>query len=332
MKNDKRFIRFITFCLFLFVYPCSLPAQSNSGYDSSYYKIYPRALTARFYFSKKYSAFTLPAFGNEDDLQYRPNTDLTTGVGATYQNISLNLSYGFGFLNHDDAKGKTKSVDLELHVYPTKWAVDLLAIFHKGLHLHPEKNTTANNYYYRPDVNQHIIGAGAYRVLNAEKFSYNAAMIQSEWQKKSAGSLLVGGQVYYGLIKGDSSLVPKQLENSFAQPGINRINFFSAGPGIGYAYTLVIQKHFYITGSLIANLDVDFSSEETINKKNNKVAVNPGAVYKAAIGYNSDSWNISANWAGNSLWINGASSAGNYFVPTGNYRFVLAKKISRNKH
>ena len=331
MKNDKRFIIFITFCLVLFTYPSSLHAQSNGGYDSNYYKIYPKALTARFYFSKKYSAFTLPAFNNEADLQYRPNTNLTTGLGATYQNISLNLSYGFGFLNHDDAKGKTKSVDLELHVYPTKWAVDVLAIFHKGLYLHPENNATANSYYYRPDVNQHIMGLGAYRVLNADRFSYNAAMIQSEWQKKSAGSLLLGGQVYYGLIKGDSSLVPQQLESSFAKTDINRINFFSVGPGIGYAYTMVIQKHFYITGSLIANLNFNFSSEETINAKHNKVAVNPGAVYKASIGYNSDNWNISANWAGSSLWVKGASSAGNYFVPTGNYRFILAKKILLKK-
>jgi hypothetical protein len=51
--------------------------------------------------------------------------------------------------------------------------------------------------------------------LNPQRFSFNAAMTQNEWQKKSAGSFMIGGLVYYGQIKGDSSLVPKQVENSF---------------------------------------------------------------------------------------------------------------------
>ena len=98
---------------------------------------------------------------------------------------------------------------------------------------------------------------------NVDRFSYRAALTENDVQTKSAGSLLFGGEAYYGSIKGDSSLVPVEVRGNFSQFGVDKINFFSIGPGIGYAYTLVIEKHFYITGSAIGSIDVNFSTEET---------------------------------------------------------------------
>lgn len=325
----------ITLCMTCVVKPCTLHAQNISPHDTSYYVTYPGTLTARFYLSKKYTAFVLQAAGEEADLEYRPNTQLNMGIGATYNNLSFNIAYGFGFLNPDDEKGKTKSIDLQLHFYPHKWSLDALAISHKGLYLYPEgyASPNSNGYYYRPDVKQNFIGLSAFRVLNAERFSYNAAMIQNEWQRKSAGSLLLGGQAYYGHMSGDSALVPTEVDKTFPQAaGINRINFFSVGPGVGYAYTLVIKNHFFVTGSMVAGFNLNFSSEEGVNDKKNKVAADPAVIYKAAIGYNSSTWNISANWAANSLWVRRASSSKEYSMPAGNYRIILSKKIVLKKH
>lgn len=321
------------FCFLLYMLPFTAHAQTTPQHDSNYYTSYPRKLTTRFYFSKKYTSLTFPALNNENDLIYRPNTNLTMGVGATYNNLSLNLSYGFGFLNPDDEKGKTKSIDLELHVYPSKWAIDVLGIRHKGLHIDPKGYAalSANDYYYRPDAVMMLAGISAYRVPNSKRFSYNAAMIQSEWQKKSAGSLLYGGEVYYGSLDADSALIPKTKENLFAQAGIDKMQFFTIGAGGGYAYTLVVKEHFFATASLIANLDINFSTEESNTARSKHTAVTPSFIYKAAIGYNHDSWIISANWAANALWVKGASSDKAYTVPTGNYRLILAKRISMKR-
>lgn len=270
-----------------------------------------------------------PALRKENDLQYSANTNLTMGVGATYNNLSLNLSYGFGFINPDKEKGKTKSIDLEVHVYPNKWAIDLLAIQHRGLHIEPKGYAAVNadNYYYRPDARMTLAGLGIYRVINSNKFSYNAAMIQSAWQKKSAGSFMYGGEVYYGSLKADSSLVPKVKENLLAQAGINKMQFFTAGAGIGYAYTLVLKEHFYAMGSLITNLDIHFSNEHNNNIQQKKTSVTPSFNYKTAIGYNSDDWSLSANWTANALMVKGRASSEAYLIPTGNYRVILAKRI-----
>jgi hypothetical protein len=102
----------IIFCSALLI-PSFAKAQKTLDHDTAYYVTYPGTIVGRFYFSKKYSSLTLNAANDEQDLEYKPNTHLTMGIGATYNNLSLNISYGFGFLNNDDEKGKTKSIDYQ---------------------------------------------------------------------------------------------------------------------------------------------------------------------------------------------------------------------------
>jgi hypothetical protein len=336
MRKHYRFILIsLTICLWALIEPGMLYAQKTAQHDTSYFVTYPGTLTTRFFISRKYTTFILPASDNDQRFQYRANTKLNTGIGATFNNVSFNIAYALNFLNPDDEKGKSKSTDIQVHFYPKKWTIDVLGIFHNGLGLYTSTNFPfdTGRYYYRADVKQNIVGLSAFRVLNNNRFSYKAAMIQNEWQKKSAGTFLFGGQAFYGQIKADSALVRKYPVNGIPPAtGISRLNFLSVGPGAGYAYTLVIRQHFFVTGSLIAGLNLNFSSEEGINGQKNKVAVNPGAVYKAAVGYNSSTWGISGTWAVNSLWINGGSDGQNYSVTTGNYMVILAKKIVIKKH
>ena len=302
-------------------------------HDPAYYATYPDAITARVYLSKKYAPFTLPGFGTAKDLIYKPNTKLNLGIGATYKNSTLNLAYGFGFLNKNYTdKVTTKGLDLHFHLFPTKLTVDLLGVFHKGYYLTPQgyAAATPNTYYSRPDIKLTLLSLAAYRVPNGEKFSYRAAFVQNEWQIKSAGSLLYGGEASYVSFDGDSAVVPKQIQGGYTQAGIKKINVISLGPGVGYVYTLVIEKHFFITASLIGNLDINFATEEGI-AKNKKLSVEPGAIYKGAFGYNSDTWSLAASLTGNALLAKGATSNKKYFLPVGNYRLTLSKKITRKR-
>ncbi|HUS02186.1 MAG TPA: DUF4421 domain-containing protein [Chitinophagaceae bacterium] len=319
--------------VFIFDSTCVIAQKKIIPHDSTYFTTYPDAITARLYLSKKYAPFTLPASGNVEDIIYKPNTKMNLGIGATYKNYSLNVAYGFSFINKSyKDKGSTKGLDLHFHLFPTKLTVDVLGVFHKGYYLTPKGYAVpnANTYYYRPDVKITLFGLAAYRVPNGEKFSYRAAFVQNEWQTKSAGSLLYGGEAYYVSFSGDSALVPKQIQSGYPQAGIKKINFISIGPGIGYAYTLVIEKHFFITASLIGNMDLNFTSEEG-TATNKKFSVKPAAVYKGAAGYNSNTWSLAATLTGNALLVRGASSSKDYFLPVGNYRLTLAKKIMR-KH
>jgi hypothetical protein len=316
--------------------PSFLFAQKKVTNNPEYYETFPHVITGRIYLSQKYSHYNFPSTNSSvEDMEYKSNPKLNLGAGVTIHNFSINLFYGFAFLNKkDEPKGVTKGLNLQLHLYPRKWAIDLYGEFPKGLHLEPKglAKDNPNEYYYRPDIKESLIGLSAYRVPNKEKFSYRAAILQTEWQKKSAGSVLYGGNIYYGSLKGDSAFVPAKLQNQFPQAGITKINFFGFGPGIGYAYTLVLDTHFYITGSMVGNLNLNFTKEETTSS-NSKVALSPATVFKAALGYNSDNWNLSANWTGNGIWFEGdAYSKKDYFWPSGNYKVVLAKRFYSKKH
>ncbi|WP_170971202.1 DUF4421 domain-containing protein [Ilyomonas limi] len=296
--------------------------------DTNYYKTYPGGITARFYLSQKYTAFTLQDKGAKD-LKYWPNTTLNMGVGATYHNFSLNLAYGFGFLNQDKGKGDTRYLDLQGHFYKPKWVIDFYGQLYKGYHLEPKDFAASHpDGYYRPDASVNLFGLSAYRVFNSSRFSYRAAIIQNEWQKKSAGTFLAGAEAYYGIMNADSGWVPAILAKEYAKRDITKINYFSIGPGIGYAYTAVAFKHLFLTGSLTGNLNVSYTTETTKdNKKQNKFSLNPVTRFRVAAGCNSDSWNVSVNWIADRLPFKGSASGGDYLLQTGNYRFIIAKRL-----
>ena len=327
LKKSVLLALFVT--SFVLFFNKQVNAQGNRGNDTTYYIYFPESITGRFYFSQKYTEFYMKSKETKD-IHYMPNTTLNMGVGATYHNFSLNLAYGFGFLNKDDNKGDTKYLDLQGHFYKPKWATDIYGQFYRGYHLSPEGYAApiGDDYYYRHDVKVTLIGLSQYRIFNSTKFSYRAAMIQNEWQKKSAGTLLAGAEAYYGVIKGDSSLVPQSKAADFTQNGIDKINYLSIGPGVGYAYTLVGFQHLYLTGSITGNLNFTYATEYNSDSKSNKFSINPVARFRLAAGYNSRTWNVSANWIADHLPFRGTNNESKYELHTGNYRFILAKRFA----
>jgi hypothetical protein len=337
--NTRKFSLFIALSFTVLIQTEALHAQKHANNDTSYYETYWNHITARVYMAQKYTHFTMPSAASANDLQYVANPKLNLGIGVTWHNLSLNVFNGFAYLNNKDtAKGKTKGLDLQLHLFPRKWVIDMFVVMPKGFHLNPKGfgSTDPNKYYYRPDVKERIFGLAAYRLPNKAKFSYRAALVNNEWQKKSAGSPLYGLHAYYLIMESnttDSLLVPKKVQNSFPLlTGITESRFITVGPGIGYAYTLVIKKHLYIMASAVAHLDVNIVTEEhgpSVMNRNTNIA---GAlVYKAAVGYNSPNWAFSASTSGNEFWAKG-SSGQNYNVMGGGLRFSVSKKIETGKH
>lgn len=317
-------------CLFLFIFLLinlfNAKAQNNRGNDTTYYIYFPNSITGRIYTSQKYTRFNLKAKG-APELQYLPNTTFNLGVGATYHNFSLNLAYGFGFLNPDKKKNKTKYLDLQGHFYRPKWVTDFEGQIYKGFHLSKGFLANPDKNYYRSDMHVTLFGISQYYIFNSKRFSYRAAFIQNEWQKKSAGTLLAGAEVYYGVVKADSSLIPLSLQEKYPQKNLNKINYFSIGPGIGYAYTQVLSHHIFLTGSITGNLNFSFANEHLEENATSHFSVNPVTRFRLAAGYNSRSWNISANWVSDNLPFAGLENNTNYRFNTGNYRIIIAKRF-----
>lgn len=313
--------------LFLLFGFYNLHAQNERGNDTTYYIYFPGSIPVRLFTSQKYTRFTLES-NQAKSLSYWPNTTFNLGVGATYHNFTLNLAYGFGFVNHNLQKGNTKYLDLQGHFYLPKWVTDFEGQLYKGFHLSKGFIAEPGKYYYRGDMKITLFGLSQYYIFNSKRFSYRAPFLQNEWQKKSAGTLLAGAEVYYGVVQADSSLIPHTLQEQYPQSNLNKINYFSIGPGIGYAYTLVLLHHIFFTGSLTGDLNFSFANEHLENNSTSHFSLNPVTRFRVATGYNGRSWNISANWIADNLPFKSVTDQSSYHFNTGNYRIIIAKRFN----
>jgi len=303
----------------------------DSSETDDYFITFEEQLTTRLYISKKHTSFVMQGPEGIQSLRYNPNSLMSMGINASYKALSLSLGYGFPFLNpNKDEKGETRTFDFTTHLYTRHWVTDIYLQFYKGYYFSlggPEG--TADKYYYtRPDIKVSLLGTSVYRLLNGEKFSYRAGFLQNEWQKKPAGSVLLGAEIYYGTAKGDSALVPARLNAYYPQQGIERIRLIEFGPGAGYAYTAVWRENFFLTGSLTFNADISMVKEMSDSLSVNRTSISPNATLRAVAGYNDEEWAATISWLHNSTDAKGRSSNYEYRIKTGEFRITLAKRFT----
>ena len=318
------------FVCFLVINRQHLVAQ-NPGTDDEYYTSFEEQITARLYLAKNIPLLFLNAKPDIQSLRYRPNSLTTMGINGSYKSLSLSLGTGFGFLNpNKEEKGKTRSFDFQTHIYTSDWVTDIYAQFYKGYYLSigGPSGTATKNYYKRPDIKVNLIGTSIYRLLNGERFSYRAGFLQNEWQKKSAGSVLLGAEIYYGTMKGDSALVPSHLNSFYPQQGIHRVRLIELGPGAGYAYTAVWDENLFLTGSATINADISMVKESSAAGTANRTSVSPNATLRAVAGYNSEEWAATISWLHNATNAKGKSSNYEYGIKTGEFKITLAKRFT----
>lgn len=278
---------------------------------------------------------------NSINLDYQPNTTLNFGIGATAKGFTLNLAYGFDVLNEDVGKGTTKYLDLQSHVYTRKYVIDFFGQFYNGLYLNNTKDLNPESevpFYLRPDIRLRLFGVSFQEVMNARKFSYAAPFVQNEYQKKSAGSFLIGGETSFIYATADSSFIPSFLNDSLFQEfnGIMQLTSFQFGPSAGYAYSIIVRKHLFITASvnlslLIASTAYELDEDESFQEWQ----FNPNFSSRIAIGYNSPKWYLGAQLVQNTTrvksveeTITGAFGVGNVRI---NYvkRFLMGPKLKK---
>ncbi|MGZ8517320.1 MAG: DUF4421 domain-containing protein [Chitinophagaceae bacterium] len=320
----------LTLCLLVTLQ--TLLAQTNArGDNDEYYTTFEEQITTRLYLAKKYTSLIMKAAPEIQSLRYRPNSLTTMGISGSYKALSLSFGSGFGFLNpNKEEKGKTRSFNFGSNIYTRDWVTDIYAQFYKGYYLSigGPAGTADKNYYKRPDIKVNLLGASAYRLLNGERFSYRAGFLQNEWQKKSAGSVLLGAEIYYGSTKGDSALVPSHLNSFYPQQGIHRVRFIELGPGAGYAYTAVWEENLFLTGSATINADISMVKEVSATGSANRTSVSPNATLRAVAGYNSEEWAATISWLHNATNAKGRSSNYEYGVKTGEFKITLAKRFT----
>lgn len=291
--------------------------------DSTFVKEYRDKIHLRGYTSRKYTALLIHDIRSGDRWRMEPTSTLNAGVGFTYGDMTLNLAYGFGFLNPLLELGKTRYLDLQAHVYPKNWIIDTFGQIYNGFYF---KNPPLNQENQLDDFySGHRLrkfGINIQHVFNGEKLSLKSTFLQTGWQKKSAGSFLLGGEAYVGKSWGESGLIP-----ATSIPSIEEINFIQFGPNGGYAHTFVIAKHFYVTGVFSTNIGINKLSMDNGANTLNSWNLRPNFFGRGFIGFNNDRWAINAAYLMN--WIRlGAINSYEFSSITGIYRIHLVHRLS----
>ena len=344
MKEQARF--FFLFTIGILLYSIShgqgLLKSLSGETDTTYVESYLDHLTTRVYASIKTAQITFRDENLKKSLIYNPNDALVLGVGFNYGILGLNIGFKFPFANKDDDKyGTTEYLDLQTHIYTRPVTLDLYAQFYKGYYLTKPENWISdwpdtNIYPKRPDISTISLGLNGQYIFNHKRFSYRAAFVQNEWQKKSAGSFIVGGNIFYVDIKGDSSLIPKDDldSNFFAGTHFSQSRIANVGATVGYAQTFVVIQHFFLTLSLVGGLSGGgswiYTSEEGEPDRSGFTLAG-SLTGRAAFGYNSRKFYAGLSYLG--VFNRNQSPVPNTWIgyDTGVYRFNIVYRFRLKK-
>jgi len=238
-------------------------STQKSKIDTNYIKDLSHKLSIRILTVNKFSSFDIKDNDVDSMVSYSPNRNLNLGFGVNYKWFGLWMAFKFPFLNDDDAKyGETKRFDAITSIFLRKLAIDFYLSTYKGFYIeNPESYLPdwddSMPYPQRSDIRTTKIGGSCTYAFKYKKYSTKAAFIQTEQQKKSAGSFLLGGFFSYFRIEGDSSFVPYQLDEIY-NPALlfNNVKVFGGGVTFGYAHTFVLWKKFYISFSLVPGVSI----------------------------------------------------------------------------
>lgn len=189
---------------------------------------------------------------NNHALRYEPNGTFSLGVGFNYKWLGIGLSLGIPSSTEEiEKKGKTKRLDLQLSMYSKLFGFDAHLQNYTGYYLaNPNKFTNWDEDYYPqlPDMSVSTLGASLFYIFNSNRFSYKAAFVGNQVQRRSAGSAVTGLFFSQDDVSTDSGYIPNEIIDTTWQ-GYDLKSFKASTFGLnaGYLYTFVIgQKGFFI--------------------------------------------------------------------------------------
>ena len=247
---------------------------------------------------------------NRDGKEYEPNTPLSLGAGFAIRNTIFNFRFRLPvFTPNEDKYGETEALDIQIHHFGKQFLYDVFFQRYEGFYLDDREIEII------PDMMVQQIGFEITYLFNGKKFSSKAAFEQNELQLRSAGSLALGGGIYYyDMDLGTDSLTGKQPDFNNLILGIN----------LGYAYTWVLNSHWLMTG--IASVGAGFGNE-TDELGDGNIKVLPITFARGAIGYHRSGWGIDFSFLIHSKKLH--YSEGSLDLTGTNFQIAFIKHINR---
>lgn len=286
------------FCLLSFVQQGmahDLLGKKPDNRDTSYISTEALPWNIRVYGVTKLMEFNLqPQSDSIPSARYTPQEKIGIGMGAFYKSFGVYLGFHtFG------KKADQIRLDLQLNQFGKKFTNDLYLQIYRGLYL--ENGDVFQRYLnsipgsYRSDVTAASLGINSYYYFNWKKFSMRAAFVQSEYQKKNAGTWMLGGSYSGFAFQADNSLIP--LNDTAAERlGVKAGNATILALNGGYSYMLVWKKYAYASLAFIGGGGfANWNYENEINQIYSDLRPVYRIAARASVGYNAERYFFGLN-------------------------------------
>jgi hypothetical protein len=142
--------------------------------------------------------------------------------------------------------------------------------------------------------------------------------------------VLLGFETYLGRIRADSTITPTVLMKNETIRDETKNQFFEIGPTVGYAYTLVVKEHFFLTGSLAESFDYGFNTKTAggVAVRDSGFSINTS--FRAIAGYNAERWGLSFLFINNGIKLTG-SDEHRLTVNSGTFRVNYVHRFGKQE-
>ncbi len=240
------------------------------------------------FFKKRSLSFDMRN-GNSEKINYKPNNSFSLGVGVYLFEITAEISFTMPI--NDKSRGIHGSTDArEFHAnfVGNNWGVDLFRQKYSGFYFAEPVRSSLGKIIKRPDIDLTNTGVNGIHAFNRKNFSLRAAYNYSERQMKSAGSIIVTGNLNTFKLTADSVILTRQYSPQSGNSDLLDMRYTTLSVAGGYTYTLVYRS-FFLNGSLSLGPAHNWIAYSRIDGiENYDVAVNTYSDIRFSLGYNSD--------------------------------------------
>lgn len=267
--------------------------------DTNYIRRFPHSITTRIYLQEKVSLFQLADRGLKERLDFYPNNYLALGAGITLRGLGLNISTAIPFRDKKETLyGRTRKFDAQLHRYKNTWAADGYFQYYRGFHLRDASAVTQwagpERYPYFPRLRSITIGASLLHMPQGMRHSMGAGWNQQEWQVQTGGSPLYGAAFFGHFISNDGKgILPDHLRQTDFFGGAQPVYIHNYALTLrgGYAYTVVLRKHWFVIGAADVGAGPALNTTEDITGAHRqKLGLQLAATGRLGLGYNAQKW------------------------------------------
>ena len=324
------------------------PAKAQRN-DTAFYEVHTKNLCVTLLESRRNYSINIKSnpyqFLNDTiDIRYKGNTPFTTGICLDYDIFSLAVNFKSVSVD-EDTKGLSEMFAVALGFGGTRYIVETYFSYLKGFY---DANSTyyyksfksRGDYYSQPELTSQTLKGKFIYVFNDKEFAFKNGCSAIYRQKKSAGSLLVQGNISSSKFSNNRSLVPDGQFLDSLIPQVISLNSLSLAAGGGIAGTWVIGNHFFLNGTLFILAEFQKLKAVKETSQNMEAATNAAFDSRMCFGYNGR--NFFASFSGRAetsiFRVNGFNMRNSalFFDLSIGYRFDLKdpsfmKQLRKNK-